>query len=107
MRFEFSTSNRILFGSGLISEVPALAASLGQRVFIVTSSLERCTPLREALLAMGLSLEFIMVKEEPNLDSIILATRNMQEFNCQVVIASAAFCAGHRKSCCRPYCESW
>ena len=35
---------------------------------------------------MGLSLEFIMVKEEPNLDSIILATRNMQEFNCQVVI---------------------
>ena len=41
MRFEFSTSNRILFGSGLISEVPALAASLGQRVFIVTSSLER------------------------------------------------------------------
>ena len=86
MRFEFATSNRILFGPGVISEVPALAASLGQRVFIVTSSLERCTPLREGLLALGVSLEFFMVKKEPDLDSIILATRNMQEFNCQLVI---------------------
>ena len=86
MRFEFATSNRILFGPGLISEVPALAASLGKRAFIVTSSLQRCTPLREGLLALGLSLEFILVKKEPDLDSIILATRNMQEFNCQLVI---------------------
>ena len=86
MRFEFSTSNRILFGPGVISEVPALAAELGRRVFIVTSSLERCTPLREGLLALGVSLEFFLVKKEPDLDSIILATRNMQEFNCQLVI---------------------
>ena len=86
MRFEFATSNRILFGPGLISEVPALAASLGQRAFIVTSSLERFTPLREGLLALCLSLEFILVKKEPDLDSIIMATRKMQEFNCQLVI---------------------
>ena len=33
MRFEFATSNRILFGPGIISEVPALAASFGQRLF--------------------------------------------------------------------------
>ncbi len=86
MRFEFATSNRILFGPGVISEVPALAATLGQRVFLVTSSLERSTPLREGLLALGLSVESFQVKKEPDLNSILLATRNFQEFNGQLVI---------------------
>lgn len=33
MRFEFATSSRIIFGSGVSSEVPALAALLGQHAF--------------------------------------------------------------------------
>ena len=86
MRFEFATSNRILFGPGTLSEVPALAATLGQRAFLFTNSMERCAPLKEGLLALGLSVEVFLVKKEPNLDSILLATRNMQEFNCQLVI---------------------
>jgi alcohol dehydrogenase class IV len=86
MHFEFATSNRIIFGPGGSSEVPALAASLAQRVFIVTNSLERCSPLREGLLASGLSVEFFLVRKEPDLDSIIMATRNMLDFDSQLVI---------------------
>jgi len=86
MRFEFATSNRIIFGSGMISEVPALAATIGQRAFIVTDSLERSTNLRDGLLASGLSVEVFLVKREPDLDSMLLATRNIREFGCQLVI---------------------
>ena len=87
MRFEFATSNRILFGQGIISEVPALAASIGQRVAIIANSRERCATLWKGLLALGLSVEFIPVEKEPDLDSILLATRKLHEFNCQLVIA--------------------
>ena len=79
MRFEFATSNRIVFGPGSLTEVPALAATLGQRVFLFTSSMERCAPLRKGLLEVGLSVEVFLVKKEPDLDSIILATRNLKE----------------------------
>ena len=86
MRFEFATSSRIIFGPGAISEVPALVASIGQRAFIVTDSLERSTNLRSGLLALGLSVEIFLVRKEPSLDSILLAMRNIQEFGAQVII---------------------
>jgi hypothetical protein len=63
MRFEFATSNRILFGAGIISEVPSLAASFGQRAVLVTDSLERCSALRESLLMVGLSVEIFLVQK--------------------------------------------
>ncbi|MGB8647548.1 MAG: hypothetical protein WCF84_20105 [Anaerolineae bacterium] len=31
MRFEFATATRILFGAGVVREVPSAAAALGQR----------------------------------------------------------------------------
>ena len=86
MRFEFATSSRIIFGPGAISEVPALVASIGQRAFIVTDSLERSTNLRSGLLALGLLVEIFLVRKEPTLDSVLLAMRNIQEFGAQVII---------------------
>lgn len=53
---------------------------------MVTDSLERCENLRKALLASGLFLEAFLVKKEPDLDSIIMATRNIHESGCQFVI---------------------
>ena len=86
MRFEYATSGRILFGPGTISEVPALAASLGKKALIVTDSLDRSSILREGLLAAGVSVEFFLVRKEPDLVSILLATRNIKEFGCRLVI---------------------
>ena len=87
MRFEFATSNRIIFGPGVISEVPALAVTLGQRVFIVTDSLERSMGLRDGLVALGVAVEFFLVKKEPDLDSVLMAIRNIQEFSAQLIIS--------------------
>jgi len=86
MRFEFATSGRILFGPGVISEVPALAASLGTRAFLVTDSLERSSILRDRLQELGLSVELFLVRKEPELNYILLATRNIKEFDTQLVI---------------------
>jgi alcohol dehydrogenase class IV len=86
MRFEFATSNRIIFGPGLVSEVPSLAASLGQSAFVVTDSFERSSILRDGLISSGLSVEFLLIQQEPTLDFIIMATRNIQETSSQVVI---------------------
>jgi alcohol dehydrogenase class IV len=86
MRFEFATSNRILFGVGISSEVPSLSALLGKRTFLITDSLERSKTLSENLSALNLSVELFLVKKEPDLDSVLMATRNMQEFGCQSVI---------------------
>jgi alcohol dehydrogenase class IV len=48
--------------------------------------MERCAPLRKGLMEVGLSVEVFLVKKEPDLDSILLATRNLKESNCQLVI---------------------
>ena len=86
MHFEFATSNRILFGPGLVSEVPPLAALLGQRAFVVTDSLDRSAILKNSLISVGLSVEFFIIKQEPTLDYIKMATRIFQTTNSQVVV---------------------
>jgi alcohol dehydrogenase class IV len=86
MRFEFATSTRILFGQGTCAEVPALAASLGQHGFVVTDSQERFETLRNGLSDAGLTLEIFVVKKEPDLETIKMATRLAQESNCQFLI---------------------
>jgi alcohol dehydrogenase class IV len=86
MRFEFATSNRILFGAGTISEVPALAAAFGKRVAVVTDSQERSAPLLDGLSAAGLRVVLFVNGGEPDLDSVIMATRKIKEFSCQLVV---------------------
>ena len=86
MRFEFSTSRRIIFGSGTISAVPDLAVSLGQRVLLVSDSRERCENLLGCLLNRGLQVDLFIVGNEPDIDCIILATRILRESDCQLVI---------------------
>jgi alcohol dehydrogenase class IV len=86
MRFEFATTSRIIFGSGTCAEVPALAVFLGQRVLVVTDSLERSRSLQEELLSLGLLVRLLKVDWEPDLGNVILATRIAVEFHCDLVI---------------------
>ena len=87
MRFEFATANRILFGSGVLSEVPALAASLGERVFLATDSMERSARLRDDLQDKGLYVESALVAGEPDIACILMATRIIKETKCNLVIS--------------------
>lgn len=86
MHFEFTTANSILFGPGISMQVPGLAAKHGQRVFVVTDSQERCQPILDGLSKLGLSVVVYFVDKEPNLDSVLLATRIAKESDCQSII---------------------
>ena len=86
MHFEFSTSSRILFGPGTCSEVPVLAASFGRHAFLVADSRERCSVLLAGLTANGFVVDFFLVRDEPNMDCVLMAMRIAQESSCHVVI---------------------
>jgi alcohol dehydrogenase class IV len=86
MRFEFTTSNHILFGPGTCAEVPPLAATLGRRVFVVTDSYERCRALLNRLLAWGMGVDYFVVEGEVVFNDVVLAMRNAREFGCQLLI---------------------
>ena len=86
MRFEFATSNRIIFGPGTCFEVPTLANQLGRCALIVTDSRERVKPLLDELILQGLSNIVYMVEREPNIQSVLMAMRNYIDSNCDLVI---------------------
>jgi alcohol dehydrogenase class IV len=82
-KFEFATATRILFGEGVLAEVPAAAAALGRRALLVTgSSPDRAGSLRAALHSAGVSTVIFPVAAEPTLDLIRSAPRD-----CDFVIA--------------------
>ena len=68
MRFDFSTASRILFGPGTCSEVPSIASSFGQRVLVVTDSLERCGSLHTGLKEKKISVVLFIVNGEPDIN---------------------------------------
>ncbi len=86
MRFEFATAQRILFGSGTWQEVLSLAAEFGQRAFVVTDSTERAGPLLEGLQQAGLDVIPWVISGEPEVDSVLLATRKAQEAGSDLLI---------------------
>ena len=87
MNFEFSTAASIIFGPGVSLKVPGLAAKQGQRVFFVTDSQERCQPFLDRLSKIGLSIVVYFIDKEPDLESVILATRKAKKSDCQSIIS--------------------
>lgn len=86
MQFEFATANKILFGPGISAKLPDLAVQLGKQVFVVTDSRERSIFLLDGLCTRGLSVELSIIKNEPVIADVLMATRKAQDFGCQVVI---------------------
>jgi alcohol dehydrogenase class IV len=86
MRFEFATSGRILFGPGAAAEVPGLAAGLGRRALLVTSSLERSAGLQDGLARVGVEDVLFLVEREPDVQLVEMATRKYRESDCELVI---------------------
>jgi alcohol dehydrogenase class IV len=86
MRFEFSTAGRILFGPGRFTEVPGLASTLGRRALLVSNSPEIAANLSEKLTAAGVTCFPFLLDHEPDMDVIIVATRNGRESGCDLVL---------------------
>lgn len=87
-RFEFATAQRIVFGAGTRSELPALVASFGRRVFWVGGA----NPRRQAelLAALGVvaeSLEVFAVSGEPTVALVEAGARRACAAGSTVVVA--------------------
>jgi alcohol dehydrogenase class IV len=87
MRFDFATSDRIIFGEGTLSEVGDIAADLGGKALIVTGS--GSVPikgLQSALEQSGIDIAVFRVEAEPDIPTVQAAIRLAKKAGCDLVI---------------------
>ncbi len=88
MKFEFKTVDRILFGTGVINEIPDIGKSFGDRVYILTGkNQDRASDLIQALYKEGVSSFLFSIPGEPTIRLVQEATEYARSNNCQWVIA--------------------
>lgn len=84
MRFEFATAARIVFGRGTVREVPAAAAEMGRRPFVVarrTADLDRLGMTGE-----NFPIHF-PVHGEPGIDVVREGAQRSRDAGCDLVVA--------------------
>jgi alcohol dehydrogenase class IV len=86
LRFEFATSQSILFGNGIVSEVPDLAQGLGHRAFILYDTIDSARPLIEKLTLLSLDPLPHPTRGEPTIQSVLGAFQAARESGCDLVI---------------------
>lgn len=85
MRFDFATAGRILFGPGTVRDLPAAAAAIGRKAFLVTGA----HPERAAKFVSGGGLDFeaFPVSGEPTVEAVRTGAALAKERGAEVVIA--------------------
>jgi alcohol dehydrogenase class IV len=87
-RFEFATAQRIVFGPGTRSGLPALASGFGRRVFCVCgANPQRHAALLESLRAAVDAVEIFAVPGEPTVALVEEGVRRLHAAGCTVVVA--------------------
>ncbi len=88
MRFEFSTAGRIIFGPGVIAELPKLALAWGRRAFVVTGKdrIRRAGIIAE-LEGAGFHCTLFGVDGEPTVDIAVAGGAAARAAGVNVVIA--------------------
>lgn len=88
MNFEFATATRIIFGAGKLAEAGPLAASLGNRVLLVTgANPARAHALLAGLLRAGIRPSTFSVVGEPTVELARRGGENARRDNVDLVIA--------------------
>jgi alcohol dehydrogenase class IV len=87
--FEFATATRILFGAGVLAQLPSALALLGaRRVLLVTGrDPTRAAGLVQQLTAAGVALQRLQVAGEPSLEWVRDCLADEAVSGCQAVIA--------------------
>lgn len=87
MRFEFATSNRIIFGAGTLNEIGAIARGLGRHALVVTGrNPARAQRLLGLLKSASIALTTMPVAGEPTTDDIIRGVDQARADQCDFVI---------------------
>jgi alcohol dehydrogenase class IV len=86
LRFEFATSNRIIFAPGIVSEVPNLAKGLGHRTFFVHNRSGSIYQFTENLKLSGVNPLPYPIWGEPTVQTIQDALQEAREESCDLVI---------------------
>jgi alcohol dehydrogenase class IV len=87
MRFEFATAGRIVFGSGALAGIGAIAREHGRRALVVTGrDPSRAARLLELLTAAGTTHQTFSVAAEPTTDDVIRGVAQAREGECDFVI---------------------
>jgi alcohol dehydrogenase class IV len=77
MNFEFSTSNRIIFGCGTLAQAAPAAAQFGRRALVVTGrNAERARSLLDALNKENIAFELFTLCGEPTIEDAQRAARS-------------------------------
>jgi alcohol dehydrogenase class IV len=88
MRFEFASAGRIVFGPGVIAELPALAAAWGKRALVVTGKDKiRHAGIVGDLEPRGFTCALFGVSGEPTVALVREGAALLRERACNVVIA--------------------
>lgn len=88
MRFQFSTAQQIVFGPAAAAEAGRLAASVGQRAFVVLGrTTRRAGDLFEQLTSQGITCHSFHVTGEPTVEMAQAAATSAREAGSEVVIA--------------------
>lgn len=87
MRFQFSTANQIIFGTGTVNDIAPLAAEMGHRPLLLTGrSPERASALIDALTGEDMEIARYSVIAEPTVDMALEAVRKARRAECDLVI---------------------
>jgi alcohol dehydrogenase class IV len=88
MRFDFSTANRIVFGSGTIHEVAGIVGSFGTRALLVCGIFnDAFRQLSDQVAAAGITSVVYQVEQEPTIEMIQAGVEIAKFQACQFVIS--------------------
>lgn len=87
MNFELAAPQRIVFGEGMVREVPAIVAPLSRRALLVQGASKRGESLRAALADAGLAVSTLEISGEPTASAIERATARARADGCDVVVS--------------------
>lgn len=88
MTFEFATSQRIIFGSGKLKELPEHAKDLGNKpAFITGKNAERIMPVFKLLQQNDIQPAAFSISGEPTIDRIETLVKQARKLGCDYVIA--------------------
>src|SRR5512147_2675238 len=88
MKFEFSTASRIMFGPGVCDQIPDLAASFGQRAFLILGGTpERFSHVLDQITARGIVWQSFRVTGEPTTQVVQTAAQSARAAAADAVVA--------------------